>query len=234
VEAEDDGSAESVIESDRTVRLRAALLMARQGEAAVLTREIANRFYSNETSLVLRRDLWERYAVAHPSADIHLRLLETRDFNQVIRERPRRLPVLLANIPDCYVAATSAGELAFMVWVVSSEDWPRFKCHFKGDLWRPLRPDECLFEFAYTFKKFRAQGVMAASLNLIADRLYAERRWLRWAYNFVRKENVPSLKGCRKAGFAPIMLRHEQWRALHLRQSFDVLPPGTTYPFEHK
>jgi GNAT superfamily N-acetyltransferase len=212
--------------------VRTAALVASRGECGILLKEVRDRLYSNETSLILRRDLFQRRTVPEPKTAIMLRRLETRDFRPIIKERPRRLPVLLADIPTCYVTVTASGELTFMLWVVFSEDWPRFKPHFKGDIPGGLRSDECLFEFAYTFEKFRGQGVMAASLNLIAEEAWRERPSVRWAYNFVRKDNIPSLKGCRTAGFVPYMTREERWRALRLNQKFTLLTPGTLFPFE--
>ena len=38
----------------------------------------------------------------------------------------------------------------------------------KGEL-KALRPDEALLEFAYTFEKFRGQGVIAAAMATIAE-----------------------------------------------------------------
>jgi hypothetical protein len=203
--------------------LRTAALVAGRGEIGPLVKEVKDRIYSNQVSLMLRRDLHDQQIGSEPKVPISLRHLETADLRLIIRERPRRLPVLLADIPTCYMAVTQRNDLAFMVWVICREDWPHFQPHFKGDLQRDLHPDECLFEFAYTFEKFRRQGVMAASSNLIAKQIVKERPSLRWAYNYVRKDNIPSLKGCQSAGFLPYMSREERWRAFYLTQQFSFL-----------
>jgi hypothetical protein len=117
---------------------------------------------------------------------------------------------LLDNIPGGYVAVTDSGELAFMLWLIFSSDWPRFSHHFKGELSEPLKADECMFEFAYTFEKFRSLGVMGAALVMIAEEAIRLRPSLKWAYNYVRASNAPSLKGCRNAGFRPYLCHCSQ------------------------
>jgi hypothetical protein len=213
-------------------RIRTIALVASHGEVDALVKEVKDRFYSNQVSLVLRRDLQQRWTVSEPGIPITLRPIEAADFKPIIKERPRRLPVLLANIPTCYVAVTRSNEIAFMVWIVCSEDWPRFKQHFKGDLPRELHHDECIVEFSYTFEKFRRQGIMATSLNLIAERIAKERPSIRWAYTYVHQDNIPSIKGCKSAGFLPYMIREEQWRAFRLHQQFNPLRPETAFPLE--
>ena len=96
----------------------------------------------------------------------------------------------------------------------------------------PLKADECMFEFAYTFEKFRGLGVMGAALVMIAEEAVRLQPSLRWAYNYIRVSNNPSLKGCRNAGFRPYMRREERWRAMHLRQKFIPLRQGSPFPFE--
>lgn len=207
--------------------------MIRRGEGGVVLKELRDRLYSNETSMVLRRNLHERHPAPPPKIAIRLRPMEPGDFPSIVAERPRRLPVLLDNIPGGYVAVTEAGELAFMIWLVFSNEWPRFKRHFKGEIPEPLKADECMFEFAYTFEKFRGLGVMGAAMVMISDEAVRLRPSVRWAYNYIRLSNEPSLKGCRNAGFRPHMRREERWRAMRLRQKFIPLRPGTRFPFEY-
>jgi len=128
-----------------------------------------------------------------------LRKLEARDYAAIIRERPRRLPILRSGIPDCYLVTTLRDEIAFMLWVIVPTNWIRFRQYFKGNIHRALREDECLFEFAYTFRKFRGNGVMGAALVMIARQVVKELPSLRWAYNFVRLSNEASLSAATRA-----------------------------------
>ena len=54
----------------------------------------------------------------------------------------------------------------------------------------------------------------------------------RWAITFVSQDNIPSLKGCKRAGFAPFLIRKKEWRLFHSRITFTPLPAGTPYPFD--
>lgn len=206
--------------------------MVLRGEGAAILKELSARFYSDEVSIVLRRDLHEHRRVPPARITINLRPLERNDIPTIIKERPRRLPVILDNIPGGYVAVTDTGELTFMIWVIFSDQWSRFKPHFKGDIARALGSDECLFEFAYTFRKFRGMGVMSAAMVMIVEEASRLRPEVRWGYNYIRQSNEPSLRGCRNAGFHPYMKREEHWRALRLKQTFVQLKSDSRFPFE--
>jgi len=206
--------------------------MIRRGESGVVLKEFRDRLWSNETSLILRCDLRQHHHAPPPKIPIRLRPMELGDVPSIVAERPRRLPVLLDDIPGGYVAITEAGELAFIIWLIFSWEWPRFKRHFKGEIAEPLKADECMLEFAYTFEKFRGRGVMSAAMVMIAEEAVKLQPSVRWAYNYIRLGNEASLKGCRNAGFRPYLRREERWRAMRLRQNFVALIPGSPFPFE--
>jgi hypothetical protein len=212
--------------------LRTAVSMMRCGETGVMLHEIRDRLYSNEVSMVLRRDLRDDRFAPEARIPLTLRPIQPSDFPLILKERPRRLSVLLVDIPTCYVAVTDTGELAYMQWLIFDTEWEQFRPHFKGRLFAPLKPDECLFEFAYTFEKFRAKGVMGAALVMIGNQALKIRPNAHWAYNFIRQDNLPSLKGCRNAGFRPYARREERWRAGRLLQNFVSLGRGALFPFE--
>lgn len=211
---------------------RTIFRMIGRGESGVVLKEFRDRLWSDETSLVLRCDLRQHHHAPAAKIPIQLRPMELGDFPSIVTERPRRLPVLLDNIPGGYVAVTEAGELAFMIWLVFSWEWPRFKQHFKGEIAEPLKADECMLEFAYTFEKFRGLGVMSAAMVMIVEEAVKLQPSARWAYNYIRLGNEASLKGCRNAGFRPYLRREERWRAMRLRQEFVPLKPGSPFPFE--
>jgi hypothetical protein len=51
----------------------------------------------------------------------------------------------------------------------------------------------------------------------------------RWAVTYVDRSNIPSLRGCRRAGFYPYLLTNDRWRLFRLLQSVDV--PESLEPF---
>lgn len=86
-----------------------------------------------------------------------------------------------------------------------------------------LKDDEALLENAYTPPSHRGLGIMSAAMALIAER--AADFGARYVMTFVGHDNVPSLKGCRRAGFDPDMLhvRHDSLFGLIRRNRFDRL-----------
>jgi GNAT superfamily N-acetyltransferase len=206
------------------------LLVAKHGEIQAIIQEAWQRLYSRSTSLILRRDLSKPISAPSAKQPITVRPMHDSDLSRIMKERPRRYPVLSANIPTCYVAESTDGQLCYMQWLIGPDEQPRLKPYVKGEL-KELRPDEALLEFAYTFEKFRGQGVMAAAMATIAEQGLGA--GARWALTYVKCDNIASLKGCAKAGFRPYMMREERWRFFRLRQSFRLLPDGARYAFEH-
>jgi GNAT superfamily N-acetyltransferase len=212
------------------IRAKTTLLMIRNGEVPDILRELAHRVHSDEASYVLRRDLSVPLN-PRPKAKIPIRIrpMEPSDLPQILAERPRRLPVLQANIPTCYVATVEEGSICYMQWLVGADQQMRLRPYFKGELAGYDR-DTVLLEFAYTFERFRGCGIMSAAMAEIAEQGLA--RGARWALTYVKDDNVASLKGCAKAGFRPYMIRRETWRGFRLRQSFRSLEAGARFPFE--
>ncbi|HJU09547.1 MAG TPA: hypothetical protein VJ728_01655 [Candidatus Binataceae bacterium] len=214
------------------LRAKTALLMLRRGEKAEMLNELVNRLYSDDASYILRRDLM-RPLEPRPAARIPIRIrpLETNDLPAIIAERPRRLPALRAGIPTCYVAVTSDGSLCYMQWLIQANQQDRLRPHFKGEL-AGYQSDTVLLEFAYTFERFRGQGIMAPAMAQIAEQGIP--LGARWAITYVKQDNIASLKGCARAGFRPYMMRTEVWRGFRLSQCFRLLEEAALYPFERE
>lgn len=212
-------------------KIRTILLVAKKGEIKEIIQEAQQRVYSSATSLILRRDLSKPLKPPAAKQPITVRPIRDSDLSRIMKERPRRYPVLRANIPTCYVAESTDGQLCYMQWLIGPDEQRRLRPYFKGEL-KELLADEVLLEFAYTFEKFRGQGVMAAAMATIAEQRIPA--GARWALTYVKDDNVASLKGCAKAGFRPYMMREEQWRFFRLRQSFRLLSEGARYSFEQE
>jgi GNAT superfamily N-acetyltransferase len=95
-----------------------------------------------------------------------------------------------------------------------------------------LLGDEALLEGAHTPVAYRGKGIMAEAMALIAER--ARDFGARYVLTFVEHDNVASLKGCKKAGFAPHLIRHDQVFLFHLlrRLRFEPFPTGSPLPYE--
>ena len=98
---------------------RTVWLMARHGELIDSIRELVRRVYSVDRQYVLRRDLSVEFETPEARIPFSLRALEEGDIPTIVKERPRRLPVLKANIPTCYVAVTEDDRICYMQWLLS-------------------------------------------------------------------------------------------------------------------
>jgi GNAT superfamily N-acetyltransferase len=91
-----------------------------------------------------------------------------------------------------------------------------------------LDADEALLEGAYTPPQHRGLGIMSAAMAIIAER--ADSLGARYVLTFVGDDNIPSLKGCRRAGFKPHMLHYRsQWGfGIRCRNTFGTFDADDT------
>jgi GNAT superfamily N-acetyltransferase len=139
-----------------------------------------------------------------------------------------RLEHLHANIPTCYVAVTADDTPAYLQWLMSNCENHRIQAYFNG-IFPLLAADEALLENAFTLHDFRGKGVMPAAMACIAEQ--GKEIGVRRIITFVEENNIPSLKGCRKAGFSPYVLREETWFLFRRKLTFTKLSPDQQFPF---
>lgn len=123
----------------------------------------------------------------------------------------------------CFVARVPDGQAGFLQWLFDHRDNAALAAHF-GDAFPVLAEGEALLEGAYTPAAFRGQRIMPAAMARIAE--HGADTGARYVHTFVGIDNMPSLKGCVRAGFPP-----HQWRTQHLRlfrrhTDFAALPPS--------
>lgn len=202
---------------------------------------IRGKAWTTYKGLGLRRDLsvpWPTPAAAIPIA---IRLLKLEDIPYLFdldepnltgagrHERINRLHMVQAGFARCYVAATEDDRPCYMQFLIGPEENDILRHHF-GDLYPTIRPDEALLEGAFTPEAFRGQKIMPCAMAQIAER--ATEFGARWAITICGDTNIPSLKGCKRSGFMPYMVREETWRLFRQKITFNDLPPGTPYPFD--
>ncbi len=110
----------------------------------------------------------------------------------------RRKRLYERGVATLHVTLNSDRTPVYVQWLVTP---PEKHVLDKSDpgYWPPLKDDEVLLEFAYTFTPFRGLGVMTDGmwrLLRVAQGLGAKS-----AVTYVRWDNVPSLRGCAKVGF---------------------------------
>lgn len=133
-----------------------------------------------------------------------------------------------AGFSTCFVAVSEDDHPRYIQWLIRPQENELLQQAFHG-LFPQLAPDECLLEGAYTPESFRGQRIMPAAMAQIAE-LAAERGACR-VVTFVGEKNIPSLKGCHRAGFAPYLRRHADWRLGKCRIILEPLPHGTPFSF---
>lgn len=195
------------------------------------------------TSLGLRRDCSTKWDVEGGKIPIMVRELTATDISLILpehlassnrRERAQinvRRKLLAQNTPTCFVAIDQhSGRPCFIQWAFDHSQNDFIADFFKGRFPR-LKVGQILLENAYTHPDFRGQGVMPIAMNLLADLLGA--KGASEIITFVETTNVPSLKGCLRAGFQPFVRRKDLsiCGGLKSRRSFETLSPNTILDF---
>jgi hypothetical protein len=197
-----------------------------QGARELIT-HLAKFTYSTSEVYVLRRDL--RMPLApRPQAKIPITMREFQplDLPQILAEHPSGLltGVLRAGLPQCYVAVTNNQEICFLQWLITPENRERIRSIRFREM-HAFSDDSVMLEFSYTFRRFRGLGIMAPVVAWVAE----QDPHARWAVTYVDRTNIPSLRGCRGAGFYPYLQTYDRWRLFHLTESAGT--PKSLEPF---
>ena len=189
----------------------------------------------------LRRDLSVPFEAPPAKIPLAVRPLRESDIERLVGEQgtaltgdeafqlKSSLALFRLGIRTCYVATTLDDQPCFLQWLIGSTENERLLKYYKG-FHAPLAPDQALMEYGFTLKPLRGRGIMSCALARIAEK--GRELGVRWVITYVSQRNPAALKGCKRAGFSPYLLRRESWRFFRRRVSFTLLPAGTPYPFE--
>jgi RimJ/RimL family protein N-acetyltransferase len=224
-------------------RLHHWFLLFKSLNIADLFHKVKHRFYSQSLSYCLRRDLAIPIETPKAKIPISIRKLRASDISILLnlddpslsdqerRERTDRLVLLKEGVETCYVAVDQSDRPCYMQWLIGPNENLSLQRIFSGGFpW--LESNEALLEDAFTPESHRGLGIMSCAMAQIAERGSAINA--RYIITFVHDQNIPSLKGCKRAGFVPYMLRYEKNRFFRRTISFSLLPAGTPYPFDTK
>jgi hypothetical protein len=215
-------------------RVRDLIRLLRTGRAGEVARALARRLYANGASLGLRRDLSAPWRAPTAKLGITVRPLAPGDdlsfldvqeaglTDSQVFTRLGQLRLIEAGLGTCYVAIAPDGKPCYMQWLIPSSENARVRAFF-GNLYPRLNPDEALLEGAYTPEAYRGRGIMASAMAQIAER--AAELGARWVVTFVDEPNVPSIKGCERAGFTAYVRRVETFRLFRRTIAFVPSPP---------
>jgi hypothetical protein len=217
--------------------------LLKAGQPGVILEIVRRKIYSNSTSFCLRRDLTRSFEAPPAKIPITVRPIQDAEAANLfdpdapglsvdeIHDRIARMGLSQSGIPQCHVAIDNHGAPCYAQWLMSSADNDRIQEYFRGSF-PILAPDEALLEGAFTPESHRGQGIMARAMALIAER--ARDFGARYVITFVGEDNIASLKGCKRSGFAPYMLRIVEWRLLRPRVTFLPLSERKPYPLDQE
>ncbi len=197
---------------------------------AELAGELTRRIFSTRPTYLLRRDTTTPLNTPRANIPIVVRPLRHEDIPLIVEERPIRWPALRALLSTCYLAATAEGQICYMQWLIDPSQNDLIARVFPG-LCPRLSQDEMLLKWAYTFRRFRGMGIMGDAMAQICEKAVAS--GAHWLYIFVAVDDVATLKMCSRLGFRPHQMCTDSWRFFRLTQSFEQLPRGARYAFEH-
>lgn len=188
---------------------------------------------SDSEAIGLRRDVTLPFAAPQAAVPITIRKIKESDVPflfgidgetlsaDALRQRSTGMRMTRANLATCYVAVGDDDRPYYVQWLIGSSE--NKKIHELFDNRFPaLGANEMLLEGAFTLEAWRGKGIMAAAMSEIAGR--AGDSDAQCVITFVMSDNVPSLKGCAKAGFVPFLVRRDRWRFFRRRSVFSPLP----------
>lgn len=136
-----------------------------------------------------------------------------------------RLKHLRADIPTPYVAIDeSTGRPCYLQWLMGSEQNDKIQAHLWG--FPRLDKDVALLENAYIPPGYRGQRIMSEAMYMVSER--GRDLGVDYALTFVAGDNIPSLKGCKRAGFDIYLFNERSIYAFGLfeKHRFTVIPAG--------
>lgn len=168
----------------------------------------------------LRRDLDVPFEAPEAKIPIALRPMREADLDTILATDPctgserrelelqvARRKVFLRRHPNGFVAVDERnGTPCYTQWLIGPSENGRLR-RDRGV--RMLAGDEAMLENAFTPPGYRGQRIMPAAMALIAVK--ARDIGARYVMTYVEQNNIPSLKGCQRSGFAPHLL-HVQTR----------------------
>jgi GNAT superfamily N-acetyltransferase len=198
---------------------------ALDGHGKLALQVLSRRMYGDTSSVGLRRDLSKPFQAPSANMKIVVRPLRPDDDLAFLHSGPEeegytrftQLRMIKLNVPTCYVAIASNGDICFMQWLIPATENEKIQAIF-GSLFPLLNSDEALLECTYTVPAYRGQGIMASAMAQIAEK--GNQVGARWVLTFPGRDNERSIKGCVRAGFEPYILRTESLRMFHRSVKF--------------
>ena len=194
--------------------------LLKKGDFKFIWEGITKRIWSKSEAFGLRRDL--NLDFKNPDALIEISIREFRKDDDDHFESDRTNKGLVErNIPTSYVAVTNEDIPCYRQWLMGPDQNEKIR-NFWGNAFPVLEKDEALLESAFTNPAFRGKRIMTAAMSRIAEK--GNDLGVRYVNTFVDIHNIPSLKGCKRSGFYPYILRKERWILFNKSVTFTDVP----------
>ncbi|PCI11376.1 MAG: GNAT family N-acetyltransferase [Flavobacteriaceae bacterium] len=188
-------------------RISTIIHLLLKGEFKFIFKGIRKRLYSEINSFGLKRDLNINFKSPKALIDITIRCSKTTDDSHFEQEYSNS-GLTEENILNCYVAVNKKESPCYRQWLMGSSQNSKIQSFF-NNLFPVLKEDEALLEGAFTLPEFRGKRIMPAAMSIISEK--GNGIGARYIITFVNINNIPSLKGCKRSGFSPYILRKEKW-----------------------
>ncbi len=211
-----------------TIHKVAALI--RQGKLSFVLGGIRKRIKSENRAYGLKRDLSIPFTNPDALIPLLIRQFEIPD-NSYFTSDSYNQGIIEARFNTCYVACNEEGEPCYRQWLITADQNAKIQS-FWNRSFPLLASDEALLENAYTIPEHRGKRIMTAAMARIAEK--GRERGARYIITFVGIENIPSLKGCKRSGFMPYVLRTESWFLFRKRVKFEPIDQALQNSFDQK
>ncbi|MEX2364726.1 MAG: GNAT family protein [Balneolaceae bacterium] len=196
--------------------------------------------YSTSLSVGLRRDISTDFKDPEAKVPISIRELRSTDTGIILQhgEFSKTNPRLAdyqknlseSNLPQCFVAVSENDDPCYMQWLIGPEHNNKLSEIF-GNAFPQLEKNEALLEAAFMSPSYRGKHIMPAAMSRISKQA-RNLEGISYVNTFVDIQNIPSLKGCKRAGFSPYLLRKDHWFLFRREISFSQLPKDILARYE--
>jgi GNAT superfamily N-acetyltransferase len=214
----------------KTGAIRKISFLLIQGNLSFIVAGIRKRIKSQNRAYGLKRDLNVEFVNPDALLPLLIRPFKIAD-DQYFTSDTYNYGIVEAKFNTCYVACTNEGEPCYRQWLIGSDQNQKIQ-NFWNQSFPVLDSDEALLESAYTNPEHRGKRIMPAAMSRIAEK--GKDIGARYIITFVGIENIPSLKGCKRCGFMPYILRTESWFLFRKRVKFELIDQTLQDDFDLK
>lgn len=183
------------------------LIHLSNGNLTFIVNGVKKRVLSKNQSYGLKRDLTIPFKKPDALISLHIRPMQKGDETYFGSDNYNH-GIIAVDLQTCYIATNEEGAPCYRQWLMGPGENLKIKNFWKG-LFPKLESGEALLENAFTVPDFRGKRIMPAAMARIAEK--GHEIGARYILTFVDINNIPSLKGCKRSGFAPYIVRTEKW-----------------------